>query len=90
MSRTRRRVIVYGRVQGVFFRDSTRRKASDRGVSGWARNRSDGSVEAVFEGDPDEVEQLVGFCRTGPSGASVERVECFEEEPENLSGFAVS
>jgi acylphosphatase len=47
-------------------------------------------VEAVFEGDPDEVEQLVGFCRTGPSGASVERVECFEEEPENLSGFAVS
>jgi acylphosphatase len=82
-------VIVYGRVQGVFFRDSTRREATEHGVSGWARNRGDGSVEAVFEGAPEGVAQLVSFCRRGPRGASVERIECFEEEPENLSGFVV-
>ena len=59
----RRRVIVHGRVQGVFFRDSTRRRAESRGVAGWVTNRPDGAVEAVFEGDPDAVESMMRFVR---------------------------
>ncbi len=85
----RRRVIAHGRVQGVFFRDSTRREAGARGVAGWARNRPDGTVEAVFEGEPGAVEALVAFTREGPPRAAVERVEVFEEEPEGLSGFEI-
>jgi len=85
----RRRVIVHGRVQGVFFRDSVRRLAQQHGVAGWVTNRWDGTVEAVFEGEQDAVERLVGFCRTGPRGAQVDRVEVSEEEPEDLSGFNV-
>jgi acylphosphatase len=85
----RSRVVVHGRVQGVFFRDSVRRRAESRGVSGWVTNRSDGAVEAVFEGDRDAVASLVEYCREGPRGAEVEDVEVFEEEPEGLSGFAV-
>ena len=85
----RRRVVVHGRVQGVAFRDATRRQASTRGVAGWVANRSDGAVEAVFEGDPDAVRSLVRFVREGPRGAAVERVEEREEEPEGLSGFSV-
>jgi len=85
----RRRVIVHGRVQGVFFRDSTRREAQERGVAGWVRNRVDGTVEAVFEGEPDAVETAVEFTRTGPPRARVERVEVFEEEPEGLAGFEI-
>jgi acylphosphatase len=85
----RRRVVVDGLVQGVFFRDSTRRLAQQHGVSGWAANRPDGAVEAVFEGEADAVERLVAFSRKGPRGAQVESVEVTEEEPEGLSGFAV-
>ena len=85
----RRRVIVRGFVQGVFFRDSTRRLARQHGVSGWIANRADGAVEAVFEGEADAVERLVAFSRKGPRGAHVESVEVTEEEPEGLSGFAV-
>jgi acylphosphatase len=85
----RRRVVVHGNVQGVFFRDSTEKEASSRGVAGWVRNRDDGAVEAVFEGDEDAVEALVEFCRSGPSKADVERVEVDEEEPEGLDGFGV-
>jgi len=85
----RRRVIVRGLVQGVFFRDSTRRLAQRHGVSGWVANRADGAVEAVFEGEADAVERLVAFSRVGPRGAQVESVEVTEEEPEGLSGFAV-
>jgi len=81
--------VIHGRVQGVFFRDTTRRRASERGVSGWAANRDDGAVEAVFEGDPGAVEALVRFAHEGPRGAEVERVEVFEEEPEELAGFSV-
>jgi acylphosphatase len=84
--RERRRVVVHGDVQGVFFRDSTREEANRRGVSGWVRNRSDGAVEAVFEGDAEAVRDLVGFCREGPSKASVERVDESSEEPEGLEG----
>ena len=85
----RRRVIVHGLVQGVFFRDSTWRQAQQHGVSGWVANRADGAVEAVFEGETDAVERLVAFSRKGPRGAQVESVEVTEEEPEGLSGFAV-
>jgi acylphosphatase len=85
----RRRVLVTGRVQGVFFRDSTRRTAEGAGVAGWVSNRDDGAVEAVFEGEPAAVERLVDFARRGPSGAEVETAEVTEEEPEGLSGFQI-
>ena len=85
----RRRAVVHGRVQGVFFRDTARRHADSRGVSGWISNRPDGTVEAVFEGESDAVESMVRFCREGPRGATVERVDVTEEEPEGLSGFAI-
>jgi acylphosphatase len=89
VSAVRRRVVVQGRVQGVFFRDTVRRMAASRGVTGWVCNRHDGAVEAVFEGEPDAVESMVDFCRGGPRGAEVDRVETFDEEPEGLTGFAV-
>lgn len=89
MTVARRRVVVHGRVQGVFFRDTVRRMASSRGVAGWVSNRRDGAVEAVFEGEPDAVESLVAFCQEGPRGAHVDQVETFDEEPEGLTGFAV-
>ena len=85
----RKRVVVHGNVQGVFFRDTARRQASSRGVAGWVSNRPDGAVEAVFEGESDAVESLVDFCRSGPRGADVERDEEHDEEPEGLSGFDV-
>ena len=85
----RRRVIVRGNVQGVFFRDSCRREARSRGVTGWVTNRPDGAVEAVFEGDPDAVAALVDFCRRGPRGADVGSVEETSEEPEGLTGFRI-
>jgi acylphosphatase len=85
----RRRVIVHGQVQGVFFRDSARRKASGMGVAGWVRNCPDGTVEAVFEGDPDSVATMVDWSRRGPRGADVDRVEESEEAPEELTGFSV-
>ena len=88
-SPVRRRVRVTGRVQGVFFRDSTRREAERRGVAGWARNCADGSVEAVFEGPPDAVAALVDFTRAGPGNAQVEDLDVAAEEPEGLSGFDV-
>jgi acylphosphatase len=85
----RRRVVVHGAVQGVFFRDTTRRRAEQHGLVGWVRNNPDGTVEAVFEGMEADVERLVRFAHDGPSGARVERVEVFEEEPESLSGFSI-
>jgi acylphosphatase len=85
----RKRVVVHGSVQGVFFRDTTRRLAEQQGVSGWVRNNRDGTVEAVFEGDDDAVEHLVAFAHEGPRGAHVERVEVFDEEPEGARGFAI-
>jgi acylphosphatase len=86
---TRRRVVAHGRVQGVFFRDATRREAERRGVAGWARNTSDGTVEAVFEGASDAVDAMVEFVREGPGHASVTHLDVSEEEPEGLSGFSV-
>jgi acylphosphatase len=86
----RKRVIVHGRVQGVFFRDTTRRTAKSRGASGWVRNNPDGSVEAVFEGPEDVVDAMVRFARDGPRGAMVEHVEVRDEEPEGLTGFRIT
>jgi acylphosphatase len=85
----RRRAIVHGRVQGVFFRDSTRERANAHGVSGWVSNRSDGAVEAVLEGSPDAVQRLLRFLETGPPSASVDHVDVSDEEPEGISGFSV-
>ena len=85
----RRRAIIHGRVQGVFFRDTVRRKAESRNVAGWVSNRPDGAVEVLFEGEPEAVESMLRFCREGPRGATVERVDVTEEEPEGLSGFAI-
>ena len=84
-----RRIRVHGRVQGVFFRDSTRREAEGRGVSGWVANRDDGSVEALLEGPADAVDAVVAWCRSGPSRAEVERVDVEDVEPSGLDGFAV-
>jgi len=82
-------VIARGRVQGVFFRDSARRRASELGVGGWVRNRADGSVEAVFESEPGRVEAMVEYCRRGPGSAEVTELEVSEEQPEGLSSFEV-
>jgi acylphosphatase len=85
----RKRVVVHGNVQGVFFRDSTSDEAGSRGVSGWVTNRDDGAVEAVFEGDSSAVDAMVDWCRSGPSRADVDDVEVSDEEPEGLDGFSV-
>lgn len=85
----RRRLVVHGKVQGVFYRDSTRHAARNEGVSGWAANRSDGSVEIVLEGPSDAVQSVVGYCRQGPSSANVHSVDEREETPEGLTGFQI-
>jgi acylphosphatase len=85
----RRRLVIRGRVQGVFFRDTLRRLAESEGVSGWARNTWDGTVESVLEGEEGAVERLVAFAHEGPESALVERVEIHEEDPEGLRGFAI-
>ena len=89
MAQERVRVIIDGRVQGVFFRDSTRQEALDLGVSGWVRNLSDGRVEAVFEGEPQAVDRAVSWVRVGPPRAVVTSLEEFAEQPEGLSGFEI-
>jgi acylphosphatase len=85
----RRRVTARGRVQGVFFRDSARERAGAHGVAGWVRNRSDGAVEAVLEGRPEAVEEVLRLFRTGPPRATVEHLDVQDETPEGLSGFEV-
>jgi acylphosphatase len=90
MATVRRRVVAHGRVQGVFFRDSTREEAERREVAGWVRNKDNGTVEAVFEGDPDMVDAMIWFVRDGPGSADVDRVEVDEEEPEGLKRFEVT
>ena len=86
----RRRIVAHGLVQGVGFRFAVERAANSRGVAGWVRNRSDGAVEAVFEGERDDVEALVDFCRRGPRGAEVRGVSVAEESAEGLAGFRVT
>jgi acylphosphatase len=85
----RRRAVVRGLVQGVFFRDSTRREAAARGLAGSAVNRPDGTVEVVVEGPADGVEALVAWLRRGTPQSRVEAVDVTEEQPEGLTGFRV-
>jgi len=85
----RKRAVIDGIVQGVFFRAGTHREATALGVAGWVRNLSDGRVEAVFEGPPALVDAAIDWCRQGPERAVVTSVEVAEEEPEGLRGFAV-
>jgi acylphosphatase len=85
----RRLVVVHGFVQGVWFRASVREQARARGVSGWASNRPDGTVEVVLEGDPAAVARVVDYCRLGPPGARVDAVDVHEEPPEGISGFRI-
>ena len=85
----RRRVVVHGCVQGVWFRESTRLAADRHRVTGWVRNRPDGTVEAVLEGDEDAVARVVDVCRLGPAGSRVDRVDVVPEPPEGLEGFRV-
>ena len=81
---------ISGRVQGVSFRDATRQEAEKLGLAGWVRNTGDGNVEAVFEGDPDTVNQMVEWCKSGPSSADVEDVSTEKEAPSgDLSGVEV-
>jgi acylphosphatase len=86
----RAHIRVSGQVQGVFFRDSTRRKAEELGLSGWVKNLPDGKVEAVFEGPSDSVRKMVRWCEEGPQQAWVENVDTdFEDPGEDLQGFEV-
>lgn len=90
MPTVRTRIIVDGRVQGVFFREGTRQMATQNGVSGWVRNRPDGRVEAVFEGEPEHVATAVSWARRGPERAVVSDIEIIEtEHPEGLAGFQI-
>lgn len=86
----RKRVVVRGRVQGVWFRQSTQTQALALGLTGWVRNREDGSVEAVFEGSAWDVDEMIEWCRQGPPRASVEDILIAEEEPEGLIGFRIT
>ena len=89
MNRTRAHVHVSGRVQGVYFRATTRDEAHEAGVDGWVRNLPDGRVEAVFEGPEDAVESMVAFCREGSPAARVEDVAVEYGDPEGIEGFEV-
>jgi len=84
-----RRIVASGRVQGVFFRDSTRREARRLGVTGWVRNCSDGSVEAHVEGAPDAVAALVRWAREGPRHADVDELRVSEAEPHGYARFEI-
>ena len=86
----RRHVVVHGFVQGVGFRYAVEQAARSRGVAGWVQNRADGAVEAVFEGEREDVEALVDVCRRGPRGADVRAVSVVEEPAEGLAGFRVT
>lgn len=84
------RVLADGRVQGVFFRDSTRREAQRLGLTGWVRNRPDGRVEAEFQGPRDAVDQAVAFCRQGPGESIVETIHVEGIDPvQDESGFVI-
>jgi acylphosphatase len=87
--RTRVHVHVSGRVQGVAYRATTRRRAREAGVDGWVRNLADGRVEAVFEGPPEAVERMVEWCHEGSARARVDDVAVERERPAGLSGFEV-
>ncbi len=85
----RAHVYVAGQVQGVNFRGATQEEAERLGLNGWVRNLQDGRVEAVFEGDPETVRQMIDWCESGPSSADVDDVTVEQEEPSGESGFEV-
>lgn len=82
-------VFVEGRVQGVWFRETTRRQAERLGVNGWVRNLPDGRVEAVYEGERQAVEELLAWTHRGPEYARVARVEIHDEDPRGEQGFRI-
>lgn len=88
MNDARARVVIRGRVQGVFFRVETRERAQSLGLAGWVRNNPDGTVEAVFQGKRDRVDSMLAWCRRGPAAAHVEDVEVEWAEPRTEDGFA--
>lgn len=85
----RYRLLISGRVQGVFFRDTCRRQAEQHGVAGWVRNLPDGRVEAVFEGPAEDVRRLVDWAYSGPRLAAVDNIAIHPEPPEGLSTFHI-
>jgi acylphosphatase len=87
--RVRARLHITGRVQGVAYRANTEEAAKERGLSGWVRNTDDGRVEAVFEGDPETVEEMIEWCQTGSPRAEVDEVDVEYEEPRSADGFHV-
>jgi len=87
--RVRAHVLVSGRVQGVYYRASTRDAAEERGVDGWVLNRDDGRVEAVFEGRENDVRDLVAWCETGSPAADVDSVDVEYDEPDGETGFEI-
>lgn len=90
MNAVRAHLLIKGRVQGVFYRAFTRNVALKIGLQGWVRNNPDSTVEAVFEGDRQLIEQAVRECRKGPFGSKVEDISIsWDEEPEGLSGFEI-
>lgn len=90
MTKARAHAFISGRVQGVFFRSTTRSKAKNLGISGWVKNLKDGRVEAVFEGEDDKVKEMLDFCHEGPSAAQVSDVEInWEEYQGEFSGFEI-
>ncbi len=91
MDKTRARVTIEGRVQGVFFRHHTQETAYKLGVKGWVRNRRDGSVEALFEGDKEDVDQIIQWCHRGPSEARVANVRTtWENYTGEFEDFSIS
>jgi acylphosphatase len=91
MAKTRAHVYISGKVQGVFFRQNTKREAQSEGVKGWVKNLDDGRVEAVFEGEKDAVKALVDFCRRGPRGAQVTDVTVeWESFREDFQSFTIA
>jgi acylphosphatase len=91
MANIRAHVFISGRVQGIFFRQNTKQKAESHGVTGWVRNLDDGRVEAVFEGEEDDVKALVDFCRRGPRGAVITNVDvAFERFAGEFRNFKVT
>jgi len=83
------RVFISGRVQGVFFRIFTQKKAKSLGLSGWVKNLPDGRVEAVFEGEPEMIKQMLNWCDQGSPASQVDKIERLEEEPEGLERFEI-
>ena len=88
MTDARARVVIRGRVQGVFFRAEAGERARSLGLAGWVQNTPDGTVEAVFQGDRDRVESMIAWCRRGPAAANVEDVEVEWMEVHDERGFA--